>query len=88
VVPTRRRPWRSAPCTPHRDDPVAALANLAQAVVAAAQGRLAAAGQWALNEKGIIERAGLDDVRSVLVGADPRTAAAALAERVDLPAWR
>jgi hypothetical protein len=32
-------------------------------VLAAAQGRLAAAGDWALNEKRIVERAGLESVR-------------------------
>jgi hypothetical protein len=42
-----------------RRDRVACLANLCQAVLATAQGRLAAAGQWALNEKRITERAGL-----------------------------
>ena len=42
-----------------RQDRVACLANLCQAVLATAQGRLAAAGQWALNEKRITERAGL-----------------------------
>ena len=34
-----------------RQDRVACLANLCQAVLAAAQGRLAAAGEWVLNEK-------------------------------------
>ncbi len=33
-----------------RRDRVGCLANLCQAVLAAAQGRLAAAGEWALNE--------------------------------------
>jgi hypothetical protein len=42
-----------------RGDAVACLANLCQAVLATAQGRLAAAGEWALNEKRIVERAGL-----------------------------
>ncbi len=46
-----------------RQDRVACLANLCQAVLAAAQGRLAAAGEWALNEKRIIERAGLSDIQ-------------------------
>jgi hypothetical protein len=42
-----------------RGDAVACLANLCQAVLATAQGRLAAAAEWALNEKRIVERAGL-----------------------------
>jgi hypothetical protein len=46
-----------------RDDRTACLANLCQAVLATAQGRLAAAGEWALNEKRIVERAGLEGVQ-------------------------
>jgi len=46
-----------------RQDRVACLANLCQAVLAAAQGRLAAAGEWALNEKRLVERAGLGGVQ-------------------------
>jgi hypothetical protein len=45
------------PC--RRQDAVASQANLCQAVLATAQGRLAAAGEWVLNEKRLIERAGL-----------------------------
>jgi len=46
-----------------RQDSVACLANLCQAVLAAAQGRLAAAGEWVLNEKRLVERAGLASVQ-------------------------
>ena len=46
-----------------RGDRTACLANLCQAVLATAQARLAAAGEWALNEKRIVERAGLDSVQ-------------------------
>jgi len=49
-----------------RQDRVACLANLCQAVLAAAQGRLAAAGEWALNEKRLVERAGLRRVQDRL----------------------
>jgi hypothetical protein len=49
-----------------RQDRVACLANLCQAVLATAQGRLAAAGQWALNEKRITERAGLHAIQDRL----------------------
>ncbi|HLX87580.1 MAG TPA: nucleotidyltransferase domain-containing protein [Acidimicrobiales bacterium] len=42
-----------------RDDATGCLANLGQGVLATAQGRLAARSEWALNEKGIVERAGL-----------------------------
>jgi hypothetical protein len=46
-----------------REDRTACLANLCQSVLAAAQGRLAAAGEWVLNEKRIVGRAGLDSVQ-------------------------
>jgi hypothetical protein len=49
-----------------RDDWTACLANLGQAVLACAQGRLAAAGEWVLNEKRIVERAGLNAVQVLL----------------------
>ena len=49
-----------------RRDRVACLANLCQAVLAAAQGRLAAAGEWVLNEKRLVERAGLGRVHDRL----------------------
>ena len=71
-----------------RDDCIAAMANLTQAVLAAAEGRLAAAGEWALNEKRIIARSGLDELQSVLTGADPDAALPAIREVLDLPAWR
>ena len=44
----------------------ACLANLCQAVLATARGRLAAAGDWVLNEKRITERAGLRAIRDRL----------------------
>jgi hypothetical protein len=49
-----------------RQDRAACLANLCQAVLAAAQGRMAAAGQWMLNEKRLVERAGLGSVQERL----------------------
>ena len=49
-----------------RQDRVACLANLCQAVLAAAQGRLAAAGEWVLNEKRLVDRAGLGGVQDRL----------------------
>ena len=49
-----------------RRDRVACLANLCQAVLATAQGHLAAAGEWVLNEKRITERAGLHAVQDRL----------------------
>ena len=49
-----------------RHDRVACLANLCQAVLAAAQGRLAAAGEWVLNEKRLVGRAGLGAIHDRL----------------------
>ena len=49
-----------------RQDRAACLANLCQAALAAAQGRLAAAGEWALNEKRLVERAGLGAIQDQL----------------------
>jgi len=49
-----------------RQDRAACLANLCQAVLAAGQGRLAAAGEWILNEKRLVERAGLRDIQDRL----------------------
>ena len=53
-----------------RQDRVACLANLGQAALATAQGRLASAGQWVLNEKRITERAGLHAVQDRLAQPD------------------
>jgi len=53
-----------------RDDRTACLANLCQAVLACAQGRLAAAGEWVLNEKRLVERAGLGSVQVRLSQSD------------------
>ena len=49
-----------------RQDRAGCLANLGQAVLAAAEGRMAAAGQWVLNEKRLTERAGLHAVQDLL----------------------
>jgi Nucleotidyltransferase domain len=54
-----------------RQDRVACLANLCQAVLATGQGRLAAAGQWVLNEKRLTERAGLDAIQDRLAQPGP-----------------
>jgi hypothetical protein len=52
----------------HRGDAVACLANTTQAVLATAQGRVAAAGQWALNEKRIVAQAGLEEADGLVAG--------------------
>lgn len=49
-----------------RDDRIACLANLCQAALAAAQGRMASAGEWVLNEKRLIERAGLLGIEAAM----------------------
>lgn len=55
-----------------RGDRIACLANLTQAVLATAQARMAAAGEWVLNEKRLVARAGLNIVQDRLadVGQD------------------
>jgi hypothetical protein len=50
-----------------RGDLTATCANITQAALATAQGRLAAKGRWVLNEKGILERAGLQAIADVIV---------------------
>lgn len=72
-----------------RGDRIACLANATQAVLATAQGRLAAAGVWVLNEKGIVARAGLDDAQSVVADcADDLSGLSSELQRVlVLPKW-
>jgi hypothetical protein len=53
-----------------RQDRVACLVNLCQAVLATAQGRLAAVGEWVLNEKRLTERARLNDIQDRLGRSD------------------
>lgn len=69
-----------------RQDGVACLANLCQAVLAAAQGRLAAAGEWALNEKRLVHRAGLGGVQDLLGRPEPglATLVSAVRDRLGL----
>jgi hypothetical protein len=50
-----------------RGDVSATCANVTQAALATAQGRLAARRQWALNEKGILDRAGLHTIADLLI---------------------
>jgi hypothetical protein len=74
-----------------RQDRVACLANLCQAVLAAGQGRMAAAGQWVLNEKRLTERAGLDAIQDRLgqLGPDLDTLVSDVRARLGLddPVW-
>jgi predicted RNA-binding protein YlxR (DUF448 family) len=71
-----------------RGDRVAALANFTQAVLATAQGRLAARGIWVLNEKRIVERAGLARAQALLDAVDLDTAGRELIELLHLPNWK
>ena len=64
------------------------MANLAQAVLSTAEARLAARGEWALNEKRIVTRAGLDDVQHLLHGGDLVEMVQRVAEALDAPRWR
>jgi Nucleotidyltransferase domain len=70
-----------------RGDRVASLANLAQATLCTAQGRLAARGEWVLNEKRIIARAGLDEVQARLASTDVEAVVTATRATLDLPPW-
>ena len=63
-----------------RQDSVACLANLCQAVLAAGQGRLAAVGEWVLNEKRLVEHAGLGVIQDRL--GQPERGLAALVSDV------
>ena len=49
----------------------ACLANLCQAVLATARGRVVAAGEWVLNEKRLTERAGFDAIQDRLAQPGP-----------------
>jgi hypothetical protein len=71
-----------------RGDRIAALANFTQAVLATAQGRLAAAGSWVLNEKRLVERAGLTEAQALLARVDLQRTERDLSALLDLPAWR
>jgi predicted nucleotidyltransferase len=55
-----------------RGDVASCAGLLARAAIAEAQARLAAAGEWALNEKGILRRAGLGDLEPTLALAGLR----------------
>lgn len=55
-----------------RADVAACAGLLAKAAIAAAQGRLAERGEWALNEKGILGRAGLRQADGVLAAIGSR----------------
>jgi len=73
-----------------RGDRVGCLANLGQAALATAQGRLVAAAEWALNEKGILERAGLASLQETLRGTDRHLSdvAGEVRRALDLPGTR
>jgi hypothetical protein len=60
---------RTAEAHASRVDVVATVSNLGIAVVAEANARLAERRQWALNDKGIVDRAGLSEAHDVLASA-------------------
>ncbi|MGI9098857.1 MAG: nucleotidyltransferase domain-containing protein [Solirubrobacteraceae bacterium] len=55
-------------------DCVCCLGMLVHAVLCAAHGRLAQRGEWVLNEKRLVQRAGLDDVQPLLARPGSTTA--------------
>lgn len=61
-------------------DTTSCVGLLAKAAIAAAQAVLAERGQWALNEKRILERAGLEQASEVLAGFGGNRARDAVAE--------
>ena len=69
-----------------RGDRVACLANLTQATLATAQARMAAAGEWVLNEKRLVARAGLEGLqyRIADLGQDLPTLVSAVCEALGL----
>ena len=59
---------------------------MARAALQAAHGRLAAGGEWVLNEKGLLRRADLHEVDAIVAGvADPRDAVAEAWRLLALP---
>jgi hypothetical protein len=71
-----------------RGDRIAALANFTQAVLATAQGRLAADAVWVLNEKRLVERADLSPAQPLLDDVDLDRTGRGLTELLQLPTWR
>lgn len=72
------------------DDPVNCAGLLADAVLRESHARLAARREWALNEKRIVARAGLDAARPLLADAggtseDLRTTVTRVSELLDIP---
>ncbi len=61
---------RSAEVHGRRGDATACLANATQAILCAGHGVLAQRREWALNEKRLVSRAGLDDVQKLFRSAD------------------
>ncbi len=55
----------------HRDDAVACAGNLAVATLATAHARMCARGEWYLNEKDLLSRAGLEAVQPALRALGP-----------------
>jgi hypothetical protein len=79
----RRWRWNAAFSLVHaaahaeRDDRTACAGMLARAALQAAHGLLASRGEWVLNEKGLLRRAGLEAVATAITGeATPRGAVA------------
>ena len=71
---------RTATAHAQRGDVTATAANLGEALIEEAHARLAERRQWALNEKGLVGRAGLEDADDVLanLGSAPDQLTAAV----------
>lgn len=73
-----------AQATAAAGDATATIGLLAKASIAAAQAVLAERGEWALNEKGIVERAGLASAANVLASLEAARLGEAVAQMRDV----
>lgn len=74
---------RSAEVHARRQDPTACLANVTQAILCGAHGVLTSRGEWALNEKRLVHRAGLDNAAALLSTTDLPELVRAVAGAID-----
>ncbi len=71
-----------------RGDRTACLANVTQAILCAAHGRLTGRGEWSLNEKRLVERAGLHGLDAVLREEDLQKIVQTVVEELASQTWQ
>lgn len=88
----RRWRWNAAFSLVHaaahaeRDDRMACVGMLARAALQTAHGLLASRGEWVLNEKGLLRRAGLEAIATAVMGeTTPRRAVTEARRLLALP---